>query len=173
MNNKNHIIKKDDIIQKISWFWISRKHAKLLLCHELNLKQEDFFVNNEFVITQKQLLQLSKQAKKVHFWYPIEYALHSAEFYGYNFYVDENCLIPRDDTEIMVDTARNVLQTMWDKIVYIDVWTGSGAIPISLYLELQLLESTVDFFAIDICPKALFLAKKMLKYIILNDLLDS
>ena len=64
---------------------------------------------------------------QVQTWKPLEYILESAEFYGLDFFVNEYVLIPRNDTEIMVDVA---LETRWD--IYIDVWTGSGCIPISV-----------------------------------------
>jgi release factor glutamine methyltransferase len=65
---------------------------------------------------------------------PIEYMLHEAEFYGRNFYVDNRVLIPRDETELLVDILKNYYQKKDLKVV--DLGTGSGCIAISIALEI-------------------------------------
>jgi release factor glutamine methyltransferase len=65
---------------------------------------------------------------------PIEYMLHEAEFYGRNFYVDNRVLIPRDETEMLVDILKNYYQKKDLKVV--DLGTGSGCIAISIALEI-------------------------------------
>jgi release factor glutamine methyltransferase len=65
---------------------------------------------------------------------PIEYMLHEAEFYGRNFYVDNRVLIPRDETELLIDILKNYYQKKDLKVV--DLGTGSGCIAISIALEI-------------------------------------
>lgn len=65
---------------------------------------------------------------------PIEYMLHEAEFYGRNFYVDNRVLIPRDETELLIDILKNYFQKKDLKVV--DLGTGSGCIAISIALEI-------------------------------------
>ena len=65
---------------------------------------------------------------------PIEYILHEAEFYGRNFYVDNRVLIPRDETELLIDILKNYHQKKDLKVV--DLGTGSGCIAISIALEI-------------------------------------
>ncbi len=65
---------------------------------------------------------------------PIEYMLHEAEFYGRNFYVDNRVLIPRDETEMLIDILKNYYQKKDLKVV--DLGTGSGCIAISIALEI-------------------------------------
>ena len=65
---------------------------------------------------------------------PIEYILHEAEFYGRNFYVDNRVLIPRDETELLIDILKNYDQKKDLKVV--DLGTGSGCIAISIALEI-------------------------------------
>lgn len=65
---------------------------------------------------------------------PIEYMLHEAEFYGRNFYVDNRVLIPRDETELLIDILKNYDQKKDLKVV--DLGTGSGCIAISIALEI-------------------------------------
>ena len=65
---------------------------------------------------------------------PIEYMLHEAAFYGRNFYVDNRVLIPRDETELLIDILKNYHQKKDLKVV--DLGTGSGCIAISIALEI-------------------------------------
>ena len=64
----------------------------------------------------------------------IEYMLHEDEFYGRNFYVDNRVLIPRDETELLIDILKNYYQKKDLKVV--DLGTGSGCIAISIALEI-------------------------------------
>lgn len=90
---------------------------------------------------------------------PVQYVLHEAWFYKRKFYVDEHVLIPRPETEELVewivDDIRNSdIQNQQCKII--DIGTGSGCIPISIKKELE----NTDVTAIDISEKALSVAKK-------------
>lgn len=103
---------------------------------------------------------------------PVEYLVNSAEFKGHNFYVDENTLIPRIETEQLVDLALQNIKTNFknkDKIIIADLCTGSGCIGISLCLEL--LKENIDFqiFLSDISPKAIEVAKKNYQKLLPNN----
>ena len=65
---------------------------------------------------------------------PIEYMLNEAEFYGRDFYVDNRVLIPRDETELLIDILKNYHQKK--DLNVIDLGTGSGCIAISIALEI-------------------------------------
>lgn len=88
---------------------------------------------------------------------PLQYILHEQEFMGFSFYVDENVLIPRQDTEILVE---EILQdelryTQKEKSV-IDMGTGSGCIAISL----AKMGNFSEVNAVDVSQTALAVAKK-------------
>ncbi len=94
---------------------------------------------------------------------PVEYLVNTAEFKGHNFYVDQNTLIPRIETELLVDLAlQNIRANFKDKnkITIADLCTGSGCVGISLALEL--VKNKIDFqiYLSDISPEALEVAKK-------------
>ena len=87
---------------------------------------------------------------------PLAYILGGCEFMGLYFEVNEYTLIPRPDTEIVVETALNIIkQTGKNKIL--EVCTGSGCIAVSLSV---LCPETLDITASDISPEALAIAKK-------------
>ncbi len=83
---------------------------------------------------------------------PISYITNHINFMGYGFYVNENVLIPRPDTEILVEIAINVIKKN-NFSTLLDVCTGSGVIPISIALE-----TNIKALAIDISKDALDVA---------------
>ena len=85
---------------------------------------------------------------------PLAYIIKEKEFWNENFYVDKNVLIPRPDTEILVEEIMK-LYSKQKKLSILDVGTGSGCIIISILKERQKFRGT----AIDISKKALNIAK--------------
>ncbi|MCI7047158.1 peptide chain release factor N(5)-glutamine methyltransferase [Helicobacter sp.] len=84
---------------------------------------------------------------------PIEYITNKVGFYGEEFYIDRGVLIPRPETEILVDKAKDVIaQNNYKNIAEIGI--GSGII--SIMLALLLPDSNLNFYASDIAPEALF-----------------
>lgn len=87
---------------------------------------------------------------------PVQYIVGNVDFYGYNFIVNENVLIPRFETEELVDRTIKYIRRFFDKSVKIvDLGCGSGCIDITLSLELGI---CVD--AVDISSAALEVAKE-------------
>ncbi|MCC7522771.1 peptide chain release factor N(5)-glutamine methyltransferase [Candidatus Uhrbacteria bacterium] len=86
---------------------------------------------------------------------PLAYILQSAPFYKRDFYVDPHVLIPRPETEDMIDLAKKT-----GPDAFIDIGTGSGAIAITLALE-----TNRPVFASDISPDALDIAKRNAKHL--------
>lgn len=86
---------------------------------------------------------------------PVQYIVGNVDFYGYNFKVNENVLIPRFETEELVEkTIKYINKYLEKKVDILDLGTGSGCIAITLKKEL---DCNVD--AVDISPKALEIAK--------------
>lgn len=86
--------------------------------------------------------------------YPLQYITHQQSFWGLDFYVDENVLIPQPDTEIAVERALKILRLRHNQRV-LDLCTGSGAIAISVAVN-----SNAKVWASDVSEKALEIAKK-------------
>ena len=85
----------------------------------------------------------------------MQHITHTQEFMKMDFYVDENVLIPRPDTEILVEEVINIAKKM-DKPKILDLCTGSGAIAISIAKNVP----NAEVYAIDISEKALNVASK-------------
>lgn len=92
---------------------------------------------------------------------PLEYIRSRAYFYRSEFIVNENVLIPRNETEILVERvaqfANKLHRSLDERLKFVDVGTGSGAIALSLIQELDF---PVDALATDISEDALNVAKK-------------
>ncbi|QEZ89171.1 peptide chain release factor N(5)-glutamine methyltransferase [Aliarcobacter cibarius] len=88
--------------------------------------------------------------------YPLEYITKRASFYGEQFIVNEGVLIPRPETEILVENAFNILKEQKDKKLILEIGTGSGIISVMLAVLLK----NIKIIAVDINEKALELAKQ-------------
>ncbi|MDO5155384.1 MAG: peptide chain release factor N(5)-glutamine methyltransferase [Eubacteriales bacterium] len=94
--------------------------------------------------------------------YPLQYILGKAHFMDFTFYVNENVLIPRNDTEILVETANELLDAMQadnTKIRVLDLCCGSGCIGISL----KKYHKDIALVLSDYSEKALEVTKKNLE----------
>jgi len=108
--------------------------------------------NNEFD-KQKELEKLvSKRATN----YPLEYLINKASFYGELFIVKEGVLIPRPETEILVENALEILKKNNSTVKVLEIGTGSGIISVMLALLIK----DIKIIAVDINEKALELAKQ-------------
>ena len=88
----------------------------------------------------------------------MEYIIGKASFYGEQFITCEQVLIPRPETEILVDKAKDILENIQNPKV-VEIGTGSGIISVML----ALLIDDIKITAVDINDKALVLAKKNAK----------
>lgn len=90
----------------------------------------DFQLNKE--VEEKFVKIINKRREN----YPLEYILNSADFYKRDFYVDERCLIPRWDTENLIETVKEKSENISNPKI-LEIGPGSGAISITLALELK------------------------------------
>ena len=112
-------------------------------------------LNGDKRLTESELLEFRDVVNRLQEHEPIQYILGETEFYGLKFKVDRRVLIPRPETEELVDLIIKK-HLSHDHLKILDIGTGSGCIPISLKLNLK--NSTVS--AIDISEDALDLAKQ-------------
>ena len=129
--------------------------ARLLMQYVLNKSRQYVIVNDMEQLDKAKEKQYLEEIKILKKGVPIEHITHQKEFMKLSFFVDKNVLIPRQDTEILVEEVINIAKKINAKKI-LDLCTGSGAIAVSLAKYLPQAEIT----AIDISNDALKIAKK-------------
>ena len=132
----------------------------ILMEEKLKLQRIDTVLKPDFLITEKNLIDLKNIVKRLQKEEPIQYILGSTEFYGLPFLVNENTLIPRTETEELIawviDEIKVLANNKITELSILDIGTGTGCIPISLAKNL----TSLNISAIDISPEALIIAKQ-------------
>ena len=132
----------------------SRLDSELLLSKILKKNREKILINLDKKICHKSLLKYKELIIRRSQNEPVAYLLKEKEFWSKNFFVSPDTLIPRPETELMVEKLVNIYKEK--KISILDMGTGSGCILVSLLSELQKSEG----IGIDISNKALLIAQK-------------
>lgn len=107
-------------------------------------------------ITDKEESQLQQFAERLMQNEPIQYVLNEAWFYGLKFYVDRHVLIPRPETEELVDWIITDCKFPISELTIADIGSGSGCIPVALKRKLR----KAEIWSCDISEAALEVAKK-------------
>ena len=129
--------------------------ARLLLQYVLDKPRQYIIVYDNKEIDKQQQWQYFVNIEKLTKGIPLQHITHRQEFMKMDFFVDENVLIPRPDTEILVEEVIKIAQK-YNSPRILDLCTGSGAIAISLKKFLP----NADITAVDISEKALEIAQK-------------
>jgi release factor glutamine methyltransferase len=132
-----------------------QKETLYLLKQFLNLNEKDFLLNKEINLSFKKLKKLYKMIEKRNQHIPLAYILNRKEFFSMEFYVNQNVLIPRPETELLVELFLKKTQN-FSNLYCLDIGTGTGCIPISI---LNYTTNINYFLAIDISKKALKVAE--------------
>ncbi|GIQ56890.1 release factor glutamine methyltransferase [Flavobacterium collinsii] len=140
-----------DAYEAESFFYLILENKHQLRQIDLALNHELTFSEDDFVVWDFLLLQLKKEV-------PIQYLLGKTNFYGLDFEVNENVLIPRPETEELVEWIINENSggDKAKKIKILDIGTGSGCIAISLAKNI----ANAEVYAIDVSKKAIETAKR-------------
>lgn len=129
--------------------------ARILLCYVLSVQKEYLMIHSNDILEHNKEERYKEALQKLIEGYPLQYITNYQEFMKLEFYVDENVLIPRADTEITVEEVIKYCKNK-ENLKILDLCTGSGAIAISLGKYIENCEIT----AVDISIKALEIAKK-------------
>lgn len=127
--------------------------------HLTGTKKTDRITNREKLISPEQTLQLSSYLDRLLKHEPVQYVLNEAWFCGLKFYVDKNVLIPRPETEELVEWIISDCKFPINTLSILDVGSGSGCIPIALKKRL----GKADVYSCDISSGALNVADKNAK----------
>ncbi len=132
-----------------------RLDAQVLLGHILEKPRSWLLAHPEADITPQQKKALSRALSRLEAGVPLPYILGHWEFYGLDFNIDPTVLIPRPETELLIDQALAWLRAHPDRRRAADIGTGSGCIAVTLAKLIPDLHVT----ATDISPRALQIAR--------------
>ena len=125
--------------------------SRIVLANLLEIRKEELIVNENKELKEDIVKEYLERINKLCNNYPIQYITHEQEFMGEKFFVNENVLIPRQDTEILVETAlKHII-----KGNVLELCTGSGIISISIAKKIK----DINIIATDVSTKALEVAK--------------
>ncbi|KYO65409.1 peptide chain release factor N(5)-glutamine methyltransferase [Thermovenabulum gondwanense] len=136
--------------------------AEVILAHVISKNREFIFSHPEYELSEDELNNFFKKISLRERHYPVAYITNSKEFFSLDFFVKEGVLIPRPETELLVEEAINILRDKYgkDSLVKIaDLCTGSGAIAISIAYNLK----NVFCYASDITELSLEVARENAK----------
>jgi release factor glutamine methyltransferase len=129
-----------------------RVDAEWILSHVFKIKRLEIYLRYAQPLEKKELETIRSLVIRRANREPLQYILGDTEFYGYKFLVNPNVLIPRPETEFLVE---RIINEVPKNSKFLDIGTGSGAISVTLAKELPSAKVT----ALDISPQALETAK--------------
>ena len=143
-----------ELIKQCESLNIEKEAIELLIMERLNIKRYELVLRLNEEIDSNIYQDILKLKQGL----PVQYILGYTYFYKSKFNVNSNVLIPRFDTEVLIDEVLNIIDKYYNnqKINIVDIGTGSGCIAISLKKEKPIL----DMYAIDISKDALDVAKE-------------
>ncbi len=135
-----------------------RTNAELLLADILKCKRLDLYLMFDRPLDKDQVDQYREFIARRGSREPLQYIVGKVEFYGLTFHVDKNVLIPRQETEILIESVLNDYKGQHG-LKILDIGTGSGNIPVCLVKFLN-----AEIISIDTSKDALLVAEKNVKY---------
>ena len=130
------------------------QQAKIFVATVAGIDVGALSIHAEMILLDEQLADLGDMVSRRKNGEPVQYILGEWEFFGLPFYVDERALIPRQDTELLVETAISMIQERGYQSC-LDLCTGTGCVGISIAKHVA-----VQVTASDISREALALAKE-------------
>ena len=143
-------------IKTLNQFNIKNAHldSEVLLAKVLNKDRNYIMLNSKEHLDKKYLFRFNNLIKRRKKGEPVAYLIKKKEFWTDNFYIDKNVLVPRPDTELIVEEALKFSRKKF-KLQILDIGTGSGCILLSLLKERSSFYGT----GIDISKKSINVSK--------------
>ncbi len=127
--------------------------GELILEHYFKLNKLDIFLKRDKILSEDEEMIINEIYKKYKDDYPLQYILGQWNFYGRDFFVEEGVLIPRFETEILIEKILDIKEK-FNNILEIGV--GTGIISLTLAMELE----NCEILGVDISEQAIKLSKK-------------
>lgn len=131
-----------------------RLDAELLLAHLLGWPRARLLAEADALVSPDNIARLEALLTRRENLEPVAYLIGSKEFFGLEFAVDRRVLVPRPETELLVERALALIPQLGAHACIADIGTGSGAIPVALAVHLP----EAEIIASDISPDALAVA---------------
>lgn len=135
---------------------ISKKELEEIISHVIKVERSEIYFRLNDSISQSQLKQISYIIKRRESCEPLPYILGTVDFYHCEFIVDSSVLIPRPETEILVDLVVQEIQRYSEPLDVLDLCCGSGCIGISL----KKAAPQTNVYSSDVSSSGLQIAKK-------------
>jgi release factor glutamine methyltransferase len=164
------VVEKSNQFLKSKGIESSRLDAELIIAHILKMERIALYLKYDQPLTEEEKnlcrMKILERSKGL----PVAYILNHKYFYNYEFFVNKNVLIPRPETELMVEeTLCWIKQCGLTEISYLELGSGSGCISISLAAELQKVGIGIEkAIALDVSEQAIEVSHKNARKI-LND----
>ncbi|WP_201608709.1 peptide chain release factor N(5)-glutamine methyltransferase [Psychrobacter okhotskensis] len=149
---------KNSLIEDVSKYWV-----RAWLLHIIQKPSSFLITDDDYQLTDSELEQFNAGVTKMQQGTPLAYLTGQQEFWSLNFHVNEHTLIPRPDTEILIEQVLNWIKSQPKSSDYdntpkrlLDLGTGSGCIAISLAHELK--HNNWQTVAVDVSTEALKVA---------------
>jgi release factor glutamine methyltransferase len=133
----------------------ARREANSLLAFALGKDKTFLFAHPEYELSEREEKQFQNVIERRSKREPFQYIVGKQEFYGLDFEVTKDVLIPRPETELIVEQAIEILQAI-ENPMFCEVGVGSGCISISILHHLK----TAEAISLDVSENALQIAKK-------------
>lgn len=127
----------------------------ILLCSVTGLSREKIFAYPERELTPEEKNKFIEKLEKRCSRYPLQYLVNNVEFYSLNFYIEDGIFIPRQETEILVEGASDIINSGKIKS-FVEIGIGSGAVSITL----MKMNKKIVCIGTDLLKKAVEIARK-------------
>lgn len=134
----------------------ARLEAQVLLAYVLKCSRTQLYMNFDKPLGEAELTAYRELIRRRLAGESVAYLVGEHEFWGLPFYVDENVLVPRPDTETVIEVVRTLRGDRKAPCRVLDLCTGSGAIAVALAKELP----AARIIATDVSPAAVAIAKR-------------
>ena len=149
---------RKNILQSIRHIYEEREAlniAEVLIEHVTNQSRIELLINKSYMLSDSQLKFLDESIERLQKHEPVQYITHESWFANMKFYVDHNVLIPRPETEELVDWIIKEVRNKKPELRILDIGTGSGCIAISLKKNLP----DSEVWGCDVSEEALNIAR--------------
>ncbi|HMS42152.1 MAG TPA: peptide chain release factor N(5)-glutamine methyltransferase [Pyrinomonadaceae bacterium] len=153
--NISEILKKATEILREGGIVEARREANSLLAFALGKDRTFLIAHSEYELSDEEILRFQAILERRKHRDPFQYIVGTQEFYGLDFIVTNDVLIPRPETELIVENALEMLKTA-ENSRFLEIGVGSGCISVSILHEAK----TATAIAVDVSEKALQIALK-------------